>query len=72
MRPFNAREFRKKNDAERLWYTHYWAAYVTSHHDKDWSKQQNIFINSIMQNCKHPVLTPQQYLKIKGEKCFRD
>ena len=32
-----------------------------------WSRQQNVLINSVMKNAKNSTLTPKQYLKIKGE-----
>jgi len=57
----------KNNREERLNFVRYWANYVKTHSDKDWSKQQNILINSLMQNAKNSKLTPKQYLKIKGE-----
>ncbi len=68
---FNAEEFRKLNNKDRMWFVEYWANYVKTHSDKEWSRQQNILINSLMQNSKNSKMTPQQYLKIKGEKCFR-
>ncbi|MBI4452882.1 hypothetical protein HY637_05620, partial [Candidatus Woesearchaeota archaeon] len=56
---------------ERMNFVEYWANYVRTHSDKEWSRQQNVLINSLMQNAKNSKMTPQQYLKIKGEKCFR-
>ena len=35
--------------------------------DKEWSRQQNILINSMMKNAKNSKLSPKEYLKIKGE-----
>ncbi|MBI2653558.1 hypothetical protein HYX02_01980 [Candidatus Woesearchaeota archaeon] len=61
----------KDNREERMNFVEYWAEYVRTHSDKEWSKQQNILINSIMKNAKNSKLTPQQYLKIKGEQCLR-
>jgi hypothetical protein len=57
----------KTNKQDRLNFVKYWADYVRTHPDKEWSRQQNILINSIMQNAKNSKLTPKQYLKIKGE-----
>ncbi len=59
------REDVKKNRQERLWFVNYWAEYVKTHPDKDWSKQQNVLINSMMQNSKNYPLTKEQYLEIK-------
>ena len=68
---FDAGEFRKLNNKDRMWFVKYWANYVKTHPDKEWSRQQNVLINSLMKNAKSSKMTPQQYLKIKGEKCFR-
>lgn len=64
---FDAEEFRKLNNQDRMWFVEYWANYVRTHSDKVWSKQQNVFINSLMKNAKNSKLTPKEYLKIKGE-----
>lgn len=61
----------KDNKEERMNFVEYWANYVRTHPDEDWSRQQNVLINSLMQNAKNSKMTPQQYLKLKGEKCFR-
>ena len=61
----------KDNKEERMNFVEYWANYVKTHPDKEWSRQQNVLINSLMKNAKSSKMTPQQYLKIKGEKCFR-
>ena len=58
---------RKDNKEERMNFVEYWAEYVRTHPDKDWSRQQNVLINSIMQNAKNSKLTKEQYLRIKGE-----
>ena len=50
-----------------MWFVNYWADYVRTHPDKIWSKQQNILINSMIQNAKFVKLTPKEYLRIKGE-----
>lgn len=57
----------KNNAEERLNYVKYWANYVRTHPDKEWSRQQNILINSLMQNAKNSKLPREQYLRIKGE-----
>lgn len=36
----------KDNDEDRLNFVKYWANYVKTHSDKDWSKQQNVVIDS--------------------------
>lgn len=57
----------KDNREERLNYVDYWAEYVRDNPDKVWSEQQNIIINSQIQNSRYSKLTPKQYLEIKGE-----
>ena len=57
----------KDNKEERMNFVEYWADYVKTHPDKDWSRQQNVLINSIMQNAKNSKLTKEEYLRIKGE-----
>jgi len=38
----------KNNKEERLNFVKYWAEYIKSHSDEEWSEQQKIFINSII------------------------
>ncbi len=64
---FDASEIRRINDEDRMWFVEYWANYVRTHPDKEWGRQQNILINSIMQNAKNSKLTKEEYLRIKGE-----
>ena len=68
---FSPAEFRRLNDADRMWFVEYWARYIKTHSDKDWSKQQNVIINSQIQSARSVKLTPRQYLEIKGEVCRR-
>lgn len=64
---FNAEEFRKLNNQDRMWFVEYWANYVKTHPDKVWSKQQKILIDSQIKNARKLKLTPKEYLEIKGE-----
>ena len=57
----------RNNNEERMNFVEYCAEYVRTHSDKEWSRQQNVLINSIMKNAKNSKLTPKEYLKIKGE-----
>jgi hypothetical protein len=43
-------EERKKNAEERMKFIDYWANYVKTHPDEEWSKQQNILINGQLSN----------------------
>lgn len=36
----------KDNTEDRINFVKYWANYVKTHSDKEWSRQQNIVINS--------------------------
>ena len=39
----------KDNKEDRLNFVKYWANYVKTHKDEEWSEQQNIIINSQIQ-----------------------
>ncbi len=56
--------FIEENDAERMKFVEFWAKYVREHDDKDWSRQQNLIINSCLRSTK---MTKEQYLYMKGE-----
>lgn len=58
----------KTNKEDRMNFVEYWAEYVRTHSDKEWSRQQNVIINSQLQNARQFPLTPQEYFEIKGEK----
>jgi len=53
------------NRKQRMDFVGYWADYVRTHADKDWSAQQNIIINSCLRNA---ALTKEQFLEMKHEK----
>jgi hypothetical protein len=56
---------------ERMNFIEYWANYVGTQPDKEWSRQQNIIVNSQVKNAKFFQLSAKEYLKIKEEKCNR-
>ena len=56
--------FTSKNQNERMRFVDKWAEYVKTHSDKDWSKQQNVIINSSL---KSASMTKEQFFKMKGE-----
>ena len=58
---------KEKNKQERIKFVKLWADYVRTHPDKEWSKQQNVLINSLFQNAQNFKLTKKDYLEIKGE-----
>ncbi|HRZ85887.1 MAG TPA: hypothetical protein P5277_03840 [Candidatus Paceibacterota bacterium] len=42
----------KNNKEDRLNFVDFWAEYVRTHTDEEWSKQQNILINSVYKKNK--------------------
>jgi len=56
---------KEKNRKERLKFVELWAEYVRTHSDKEWSKQQNVLINSLFQNAQNPRLTKREYVEMK-------
>ena len=58
----------KTNKEERINFIRFWAAYVRNHSDKEWSKQQNFLINSILKSTKQS--TREEYLKSKKKQLF--
>ena len=61
----------KNNKEERMNFVEYWAEYVRTHPDKEWSKQQNMLINSQLSSAENNKLSPKAYLEIKKEICKR-
>ena len=57
--------FTKKNNQERMRFVDEWAEYVRTHPDKDWSRQQNVIINSALRTAS---ISKEDYLKMKGDK----
>lgn len=55
------------NQKQRDWFIDYWVNYMKTHPDKEWSQQQNMLINSILQSAKQ--WSRKEYLELKGEKC---
>ena len=53
---------KQKNDEERMKFVDYWAEYVRTHSDKEWSRQQAVLINSQLKN--NIKLTREEYLKM--------
>ena len=46
------RAFKKQNADERLKFIKFWAEYIKTHSDKEWSKQQNKLINSQLKTAR--------------------
>ncbi len=64
----NYMSFTSKNQKERMRFVEEWAEYVKTHSDKEWSKQQNIIINSSL---KSASMTREQFFKMKKEKNYK-
>ncbi len=64
----DANQVKAINKQDRDWYVKFWANYVRTHKDSEWGRQQNVFINSLMQSARQSKLTAEEYLRIKGEK----
>ncbi len=54
--------FTKENQKERYRFIDQWADYVRTHSDQDWSRQQNVIINSCLRTAS---MTKEQYLAMK-------
>lgn len=60
-------DFIEQNKKERDSFVQKWAEYVCTHSDEDWSKQQNVIINSALRSVH---MTREQFFKMKGEKNY--
>jgi hypothetical protein len=56
--------FIEENNKERMKFVEFWANYVRTHPDREWSRQQNVIINSCLRSTK---MTKEHYLRMKGE-----
>lgn len=56
----------KSNQKQREWFINYWVDYIKTHPDAEWSRQQNILINSVLQSAKQ--WSRQEYIQLKKEK----
>ena len=51
---------------ERMLFVDYWAEYVRTHSDKDWSRQQNMLINSQLKSARQ--WSRKEYLEFLQER----
>ena len=56
---------KEKNQRERIKFIEFWANYIRTHSDKEWSRQQKVLIDSQVNNAKKQLITVKQYLEIK-------
>ena len=57
----------KTNAEERMNFVDYWAEYVRTHSDEEWSRQQKVLIDSQLKHAREHPLSAQDYLKMKKE-----
>ena len=55
----------KDNRKDRMNFVEYWADYIKNNSDEEWSRQQNIIINSQIKNARNNKLSKEDYLNIK-------
>ena len=53
-----------EHQKERLRFVDFWADYVRTHDDREWSSQQNLIINSCLRSTG---MTREMFLRMKGE-----
>ncbi|MDD5192294.1 MAG: hypothetical protein PHH54_01025 [Candidatus Nanoarchaeia archaeon] len=51
------KRFKAQNARERLKFIDFWAEYIKTHSDEDWSKQQNMLIDSQIESADSFALT---------------
>lgn len=56
-------DFNKENQKERMKFVDLWSKYVLEHNDKEWSRQQNVIINSCLRSSR---MTKEEYLSMKS------
>ena len=61
-------EFLAKRREERLKWVGFWADYVRTHSDRDWSRQQKALIDSQIQSARQFRVSRETYLKMKAAK----
>ena len=55
----------RTNKEDRMNFVKFWADYVRTHSDKDWSRQQKVLIDSQIQGARQNLITAKDYLEIK-------
>ncbi|GEM_PF-923045 len=62
------KEFLEKRQEERLKWVGFWADYVRTHSDREWSRQQKNLIDSQIQSARQFRISKEIYLKMKAAK----
>lgn len=53
----------ESNRKQREWFVDYWADFVKNNPDREWSRQQNVLINSVLKSVKQ--FSREKYLELK-------
>lgn len=61
-------DFLERNRKERMKFVDFWANYVRTHPDREWSSQQKVIIDSQIQGARGYGWTPEAFMHMKGEK----
>ena len=64
----NREEFLAKARKERMEFIDFWANFVRTHPDREWSGQQKILIDSQIKGARSYGWTPEAFMRMKGEK----
>ena len=65
-------EFLAKRREERLKWVGFWADYVRTHSDREWSRQQKNLIDSQIQSARQFRISKETYLKMKAAKDMKN
>ena len=57
--------FTDENNKERLRFVDLWSKYVIEHEDKEWSRQQNVIINSSLRSAN---ISKENYIRMKKKR----
>ena len=60
-------EFLAKNREERMKFVDFWANFVRTHTDREWSGQQKALIDSQIQGARSFGWTAEAFMRMKGE-----
>lgn len=52
-----------KKILDRNGFIDYWVKYMRKHTDQEWSREQNVLINSVLKTCRQP--SREEYIKSK-------
>ncbi len=50
---------------DREGFISFWGEYVRTHPDMEWSRQQNVLINSVLKTCRQP--SREEYMRQRRE-----